>query len=380
MTRHKVTTITNQQQLGGWTEYEINVSMLEPASTFRLSRPFAADAWNLLPRDSRVRVQIDGNPVIDGFIDKRIKRSKDNTIEIEGRCRGGRLVQESAPRINYQGLELTQAAKQLVAPWFSTVTLSDAQNRKLRLGKGRRRVPAGNEPIIVRRTANGSGRVQPGTMRAAVLTELVSQAGLIWWTSADGKSVFIGRPNDDQAPSFYIRKAKGSVSGGSSNCLDLIYAEDNGDRYSLIACVGTGGGTEQDFGIAVSTRRAFVTDNADNTFDGTGADFIYPKRLLLPEKNFDSNHDAAEVVRREQIRRDFRRTTITAEMPYHGQWHSPVGSTIFAPNTVATITDEDFVPVLDLNALIYACTYRRARANETTTLSMVPAGTEVVAT
>jgi prophage tail gpP-like protein len=376
--RHVVTVVVDHQQIGGWTEYEISSSMIEPADAFSLRRPFDNASWNTCRRDARIRVFIDGAPVLDGFIDTRVKRAREGTLEIIGRDRAGRLVQESAPKINYEGLELSEAVRRLAEPWFTRVTLSDARNRTLRMGKTRR-IPAGNEPIIVRRSSNGSGRVQPGTMRWAVIQEIVSQAGLIAWASADGKELFVGRPNHNQAPTFTVRKAKREVSGLSSTCRDLIYTEDNADRYSLISCVGTGGGTEQDFGIAVSSRRAFVVDNEDNLVDGTGRDFQYPKRLLLPERNFDSNDDASRVAAREQARRDFRRTTFSAEMPFHGEWLSPRIATLYAPNTVATVIDEDFAPVLELDALVYACSYRRSRSEgETTLVEMVPVGTEVV--
>jgi prophage tail gpP-like protein len=362
--KHRVTVTVEGKTIGGWTEYEISSSMVEAADAFTMRRPFDAESWKLLERDSRIRVEVDGAPILEGFIDGRRKRKKEGTLEVRGRDRAGRLVQESAPRINYQGLELTEAIKRLADPWFSKVTLSDARNRRLRLGKSRR-IPAGNEPIIVRRSASGNGRVQPGTMRWAVIEELVSDAGLIAWSSADGKELFVGRPNHDQAPSFHILNANKAAPWGSgmdSNCRDLDYDEDNGDRYSLIACVGTGGGTVEDWGISVSSRRAYVTDNADNLDDGTGRDFKYPKRLLLPEKSFDSNDDASRI----------------ADMPYHGQWFGPT-ATLFAPNTVASVTDEDFDPPMREDFMIIGCQYRRNRKDgETTLLELVPVGTEIV--
>ncbi len=374
--RHEVAVVVDQQQVGGWTEYDISQSMIEPADAFTMRRPFDSRSWNTLRRDARVRVLIDGTQILDGFIDKRTKRSADGTLEIGGRDRSGRLVQESAPRINYQGLELTEAIKRLAEPWFTKVTLSDARNRKLRMGKNNGRVPSFNEPIIVKRSSSGAGRVQPGTMRWAVIEELVSQAGLICWSSADGKELFVGQPNNNQRPTFWVHK--GNSNDTQSSCLDLVQDEDNGDRYSLIACVGTGGGTEEDFGISVSSRRAFVTDNEDNTFDGTGRDFVYPKRLLLPEKSFDSVDDASRIAGREQTRRDFRRLTWTATMPYHGQWRVPNGpATIFTPNTVADIRDEDHDPILEETAMIYGCSFKRSSGGETTVLEMVPTGTGI---
>lgn len=374
--RHDVVVTVEGLSIGNWIEYEIASSMVEAADAFSMKCPFANATWNALPRDAKIRVEIDGAPILEGLIDGRKKRAKEGTIEIRGRDLVGRLVQESAPRINYEGLELTEAVRRLAEPWFTKVTLSDARNRRLRLGKSRR-IPAGNEPIIVRRTANGSGRVQPGTMRWAVIAELVSQAGLICWSSADGKELFVGRPNQNQAPSFVILKANRSRSASSSTCRDIDYDEDNGDRYSLIAAVGTGGGTEADFGISVSSRRAVTADGPN--LDGTGRDFKYPKRLLLPEKNFDSNADGALVAERERLRRDFRRTMISAEMPYHGQWFGPT-ATLFAQNTVASFTDEDFDPPMKFDALIVGATFRRNnKEGETTLLELVPVGTEVVA-
>lgn len=374
--RHVVTVICDQQQIGDWTSYEIESSMIEPADAFSMRRPFSPEAWRILRRDARIRVLIDDAPILDGFIDTRTKRAKDGTLEIGGRDRSGRLVQESAPRINYEGLELTDAIRRLAEPWFSKVTISDARNRKLRMGKARGRVPADNEPITVKRTTKGNGRVQPGTMRWSIIEELCSQAGYICWSSTDGTELFVGQPNNGQRPTFLVKKSKGA--GAPSDCLDLIQVEDNGDRYSLIAVVGTGGATEIDFGVAVSSRRAYVTDNEDNVTDGTGRDFQYPKRLMMPEKHFDSLEEASRAAEREQWRRDFKRITYSATMPFHGQWIGSSRATLFAPNTVAAVVDEDHSPVLEDEAMIYACTYSRSSAGETTIVEMVPTGTAIV--
>jgi prophage tail gpP-like protein len=374
--RHKVTVICDHQQVSQWIEYEIESNMITPADGFTMRKPFDPESWRILRRDARVRVLIDDAPILDGFIDKRVKRAKEGTFEISGRDRSGRLVQESAPRINYEGLELTEAIKRLASPWFDKVVLSDAENRKLRMGKKGRRTSIGREPIIVKRTSGGNGRVQPGTMRWAIIEELVTQVGLICWSSADGKSLFVGKPNGSQAPSFHILRAKGG--GRSSNCLDLIQDEDNGDRYSMIMVAGSGGGTDDDFGAPVASRSATVLDN-DGGLYGVGRDFAFPKRLLLPEKHFDSIQRAEEAASREKLRRDFRRTVYSATMPYHGQWITPTGATLFAPNTVAMITDEEHDPVLEDNGLIYSCTYKRTRTEgETTTLELVPSDTEIV--
>lgn len=370
--KHRIVVACEGKELDGWIEYEISSSMIEPSDSFSMRRPFTSKAYDLLERDARIRVEVDGAPILDGFIDKRVKRSKDGTLEIAGRDRAGRLVQESAPRINYEGLELTEAIRKLADPWFTKITLSDARNRTLKLGKRRNRIPAGTEPIIVKKTAGGNGTVQPGTMRWAIIEELASQAGLIVWASADGRELFVGRPNTKQSASYAIHKA---------NVRDLIWDEDNGDRYSVISVVGTGGGTERDFGIEVSSRRGVVYDTGEDAGpngDGTGRDFKYPKRLLLPEGHYSSEDAASRGAAQEQARRDFKRLTITADVHYHGQ-ETATGMTLFTTNTIAGVFDTDFVPLRTALAVVYSCTYRRSRKDgETTLLEMVPKDTEIL--
>lgn len=370
--KHRITVACEGKEIDGWIEYEIASSMIEPADGFTMRRPFNPKAWDLLERDARVRVEVDGAPILDGFIDRRTKRTKEGTIEIGGRDRSGRLVQESAPRISYEGLELTEAIRRLADPWFTKVTLSDARNRSLRLGKKRSRIPAGTEPIIVKKTSGGNGRVQPGTMRWAIIEELASQAGYIVWSSADGRELFVGRPNVRQEASYAFHKG---------NVRDLIWDEDNGDRYSMIAVVGTGGGTERDHGLEVSSRRGVVFDTGEDggpNGDGTGRDFKYAKRLLLPESHYTTELDASRGAAREQARRDFKRTTISIDVHYHGQ-ETRTGMTLFATNTVASVFDTDFVPLRAQLAMIYACSYRRSRKDgETTLLELVPNDTEII--
>lgn len=375
--QHRVSVTVQGVEIDGWEEYEIQSSMITPADAFSMRRPFDAAAWNQIKRDSRVRVAIDGTVVLDGFIDRRKKRSRENTMEISGRDRSGRLVQDSAPSVSYQGIEMTAAIKRLADPWFTVVTLSDARNRRVRLGKGNK-VPTGSEPIVIKRTSPGSAKVQPGQSRWQVIEEIVSQAGLICWSSADGRELVVGRPNYQQAPQFELRLAKPS-SGNATTVKELDWEEDDGDRYSVIAVVGTGGDTERDFGVNVSARRAVVYDNGTRGTDGTGRDFIHPKRLLMPERNFDGNKDAEEIAGREKARRDFRRSIVTATVPLHGQFVGLAAPTLFAPNTIARVIDEEFDPPVDGAYLSYACTYRANRSEgETTMLELVPSGTEIV--
>lgn len=378
--RHKTTVVVEGKQVDGWLSYEIASSMIEPADTFTMTRPWNAQAWEALRRDARVQVLIDNVTILDGFIDDRRKQTKAGTFVITGRDRAGRLVQESAPSYAYGGIDMVDAVKRLASPWFTSVSLSDARNRSLRRGKGRR-VPSGKEPLVLKVKTPGRGKVQPGQTRWAVIEEIVSQAGFLCWSSADGRELVIGKPNYSQAPQYLLYH---SLPGGSqkTTVLDLDYLESNGDRFSMIAVVGTGGGTSVDYGEAVSSRAGVVFDSGEDggpNGDGVGRDFIYPKRLLMPERDLDARNDASHVAGMEQSRRDFRRTQLTGEMDQHGQWIGTGAPTIFAPNTVARVVDEDFDPPLDDNFLIYSCTYRCDRqGGQTTMLELVPNGTEII--
>lgn len=374
--KHKVSVVVEGQQIDGWLSYEIASSMIDPADAFTLTRPFDPKAWLALRRDARIRVLIDGIVILDGIIDKRTKRTKDGTMTVTGRDRAGRLVQESAESIDYDSLTLTEAIRRLVAPWFTTVTLSDARNRALRRGKGKR-VSAGSEPIVANERHYRTGRVHPGQTKWQAIEQIMQSSLLCAWSSADGREFFIGQPNQTQAAQYQIINARVG-SSRTSTCKDLVIDEDNGDRFSKISCVGTGGGDEDDYGDNVVSREASVFDNPFNKIDGTGRDFIHPKRMLMPERQFDANQDAAAVARREQLQRDFHRTKVMATMQYHGQFLTGT-PTIFAPNTMAHVIDEDFEPALDDDYLIFACTYTGSRKDgEWTNLEMVPRGTEVI--
>lgn len=374
MAGHRVTVVCEGQIVDGWISYSISSSMIEPADAFTLVRPFSNDAWNLLRRDARVRITIDGTIVLTGLIDRRSKDARANTLEIAGRDLSGRLVQESAPSISYEKLTMLEALNRLASPWFGKVTTSDARNRSLRRGKGRR-VPAGNEPLVVNLPVPGRGKVHPGQPRWAVIEDIASQAGYIVWSSADGTELFIGKPNYSQAAQFLFCNARPG-SANKTTTKDLKLVEDNGDRYSLIAVVGTGGGDAANYGANVTSRSGRAFDN--HTADGTGRDFLYPKRLLMPERDFDSNQDGLRVAEREQARRDFKRTTVTCAMPDHGQHIGTAAPTIYAPNTLARVIDEDFAPTFDGEFLIYACTYEGSREGQSTSLELVPTGTEIV--
>lgn len=377
-TSHTIRIVTNGAVIGGWSGYHVSVSMITPGDAFELRRPFSAQAWNLLRRDSDVTIEIDGTPILRGFVEHRDKDSKMGTMVIGGRDRSGRLVDESAPSIDYTGMTVLQAFTELARPWFGTVTLSDARNRLLRRGKGKR-VAGSAEPVVtINIRVPRRGQVHPGERRSQVMNEIAKRAGLIWWSTCDGKEIFLGKPNHDQAPQFvFAHTALGSST--KATVKNLRITEDDGDRYSLIVVGGSGGQGTTDYGSNVIDRRGVVFDSPFNRIDGTGRDFIHPKRMYMPEHNFDSYGDAQRVAQNEQAKRDYKRHVVTVEAAHHGQFLGTGPATLFAPNTVARVIDEDQDPILDDTYLIVDCQFSSNRdQGETTTMHMVPTGTEIL--
>jgi prophage tail gpP-like protein len=384
---HAIQVVINGAVIGGWTGYRVDSSMITPADGFELRRPFSLEAWSLLRRDSDVTIELgsrseDGRvsgwtPILRGFVDKRVRQAKAGTMTISGRDRCGRLVDESAPAISFNGLTVEQAFKKLISPWFSTLTLSDARNRRLRRGKGRRVASGAEDPVTINIRVPRQGNVHPGEKRGHVMHEIASRAQLIWWSSADGKEIFIGKPNQTQAPQYVFTHAK-SGSATQATVKDLTITEDDGDRYSLIMVSGTGGQGDTNYGTIVTDNRGVSFDNPFNRLDGTGRDFIHPKRLTMPEKSFASFHDAQRVADIERIRRDYKRHIVSVEAPLHGQFLTSGGPpTLFAYNTVARVIDEELE--LDDTYLIVSCAFSSNREQgETTTMHMVPTGTEIL--
>jgi prophage tail gpP-like protein len=375
---HSIRVVCNGAQVEGWTGYHVDSSIITPADSFEMRRAFDAQAWNLLRRDSDIRIEIDGVPILRGFIDKRVRSAKAGTMVISGRDRSGRLVDESAPRIDYSGMTIESAIKELASPWFSRVTLSDARNRTLRRGRGKR-VAGGAEPFVtINIRVPRRGQVHPGEKRWQVMHEIAARANLMVWSSADGNEIFVGKPNQTQAPQYlFVHAATGSKT--KATVKDLVITEDDGDRFSLIMCAGVGGQSSTNYGTNVIDNRGVVFDNPFNRIDGTGRDFIHPKRLFLPERDFESYGDAQRVAANDQARRDYKRHVVSVNAGFHGQFLNPDATTLFAPNTVARVIDEEQSPILDDNYLVVSCSYSSDRdQGETTTLHMVPIGTEII--
>lgn len=371
---HQVSITIGDRQIGGWLDYEILSTMIEPADGFQMSRPFQLDAWNLCRLDESIKVAIDGTLVLDGYIDDRSKSAKAGTMEIAGRDKSGRLVQESIPNVTgWDGLRLDEAVRRLSAPWYTSVSLSNARNRSVSRGRGHK-AAAGSEPAFFKVAGKldeeHSGRLDPGETRWNVIEQLCSSVGLLCWSAADGRELVLGQPNYSQAIQYLFRHGR-----SGSTVKDMVLKESIRDAYALIEVHGAGQGDDADFGDNVTTFVGIAKDGPKT--DGTGKHFLRPKRLAKSQTAQASNAEAKRAADREMKRRNFHLRQLTVDAPLHGQVVAGKIPTLFVPDTLGRVIDDDLES--DESWFIYACSYKGSRAGgETTNLMLVPSGTEFV--
>jgi prophage tail gpP-like protein len=369
---HKVSIVVDGKEVRGWTEYTITSSMLDPVDTFSMTLPWSRDAWDMLRPERPVRVTIDGITVLRGYLEDRESPPDEDTIVVSGRDLVGRLVQESAPSFAYRGLSTLQLIERLADPWFTKVTLSNARNRKVLRGKGRKAV-AGDEPVRVDPRKDGL-LAEPGQTRWEIIERLLDQAGWTAWSAGDGTELVVGKPNYEQEVQWrFFRPAPGSARMAEGN-VSIGVKDSTGDRYSRIVVVGAGRGTTSNYGAAVAARYAEAKDNPA-TAEGTGGDFSEPKRLVL-QLPVQSTAEAQSNADREMRRRKAQGEAITVRAPLHGQLVGGRFRTIFCPDTLGAVEDER--TGRKGAYLVTSCKYTSNRANgERTDMDLVPKGTEL---
>lgn len=368
---HRVSILVDGREVTGWTDYTVNTSILDPVDTFAMRMPWSRAAWSLLVPDAPVRILLDGVPIVTGFLDDRELPVDDDLIAVTGRDRCGRLVQESAPAIDYRGLGVRELVARLAAPWFSVVTLSNARNRRVLRGQGKR--ADGFEPV--RLNTRVATRLEPGQTRWTVIEELLGQAGYLAWSAGDGAELVIGQPNYDQEIQFEFRRPAPGGRGG--NVLGLGVRQSTADRYSRIVVLGSGGGTDANYGIAVAARAGEARDNPA-TPQGDGRDFSAPKRLVMADEAVVSRAEAEARARREMARRRANAHVVSVQAPLHGQRIAGRALTLFCPDTLARVDDER--TGTSGVFLVVSCSYRGTRSEgETTVMELVPRGTELAA-
>jgi prophage tail gpP-like protein len=369
---HNISVIVDGVQVHDWETYDITTDMQTPADHFTMRMPFKTEVWKLCRGDRPIQVLIDNVVILTGFIGERLVPEDDEVIEIIGRCRAGRLVDESAPGINFSGLTMKSLIEKVADPWFKRVTFSNARNRNVIRGRGRK-AKAADDPLKLFAQKRIGTHIEPGQTRWQVIETLCTQADCLAWSAGDGSELIVGQPNYNQEPQFrFFMPKAGSKRTAEATVLGMGVRDRTDDSYSRIIVVGSGVGTTVNYGESVTARYGEAKD-AD-TPQGDGGRFSAPKRLIAM-RSVNSIAQAKELAEREMARRNAHAGGITVRCAAHGQVVAGAYTTIFAPDTIASVEDER----TDIKGkyLITSCTYRSGRRGEETTMTLVPSGTDL---
>lgn len=365
--------------------YEIDLDMLELADAWSLSLRHELRAWQWAAPDNPIVIELNGRPVVTGLIDestRRVDKAGGAVLELQGRDRGGRLVDSAAPLLNLTGLGILDLARELVTAiggfdLFPRVELQNASNRRLMVGGGSARAKTSREPAIDTSPDRSDRRVRPGQTRAQILEDWLTQAGLLGWSSADGSTFIVGRPNYDQEPQYELRiPAPGSARRRDGNVLSMSSRETSGDRYSRIVVLGSGAGNARNFGANVQRRG--VALQGPNP-DGTGRSFTLPKDLIIVDDDLRSQAAAQARADHEMALRESLAAQITATVRGHSQAFGATGARAnFAIDTLVRVVDEEIdAPGNPRDWLITRVHFTGGRDGQTSTLTMVPRGTDL---
>ncbi|WP_428264798.1 phage baseplate assembly protein [Haliangium sp.] len=370
--------------------YSIDVDLLQPADAFTLAFPLDAHTWRCIPLDAEVQVAIDGVPVLNGFVDS-LRDNGDGTFVAEGRDRSGRLVDESVPGAGFAvaNKRLSEVVEDLVAPWYTGVTFSNAADRRLRRGRGKKS-PAGKEPALTRQERLATAqRIEAGTTRWEALERFLRPLQLLAWSTADGRELVLARPQYDQAPQYELFETL-----AASNVKRMSLSKSVAGRYALLEVSGSGRPPGVPAPPFIPTfpgqkRPKYVARNRIGVArdgpadDGTGEDFIHPKRLFVVSEAL-STAEAQLEAERALARGRVQARQLEVTVPGHGQWLDGASApTLYAPDTVAIVRKEveaapgDDAPAVLVDASFYCTrvTYQGSRDDEQTTLGLVPLGT-----
>jgi prophage tail gpP-like protein len=377
--------------------YQITNDMLALADSWSIELPVKRQLWDLVETDNEVQVHIDNSLVLSGFVGRRAKNR--GRIEVSGRDRGGRLVDESAPLVRFAGKKIEDLALAVAGEWFEEVRLDNATNRRLIGGRGARRranvdpeavalaiATFGGSPVIPPSPPRRSGRtasgepailvgkeirhkVAPGETRAEVLMSFLEQAGLMAWSTADGKTLVVGKPNQRQPARWhFFQAAPGSTRRGETNVIEMEYIEDVEELFAEITACGAGKGDSVNYGKNVTRRRA--------TARLAGRLFARAKRLLISDPDVRSPAEALERAEREMRELAAGSKLLEIEVSGHGQFDPRVGwPEIFRFDTVAHVEDEEIGLVGDF--FVTRCEFSGSKRESRTMLSLVPVGTEL---
>jgi prophage tail gpP-like protein len=204
---------------------------------------------------------------------------------------------------------------------------------------------------------------------------VLSKAGLLAWSSADGKELIVGKPNYEQEPQWsFLNVLPGGQRENSPTILDLHVRESSGERYSQITVCGTGKGNDSNYGPNVTQKKATVRDSSGPA--GTGGTFAFPKRLLIADSDITTQQKAQERALREKALRDAQALEVVLELE---SWSSaPVSGgkpVVYHTDRIFHLEDEE--SGINEDFLVTRVDFAQGSGMQACTIRGVPRGTEL---
>ncbi len=351
MTRHTVNVLVSGAEIRDWESYEIRLSLREPVSTAALSGAFQADRFAALPLGAEVQISIDGRPVFSGFITSRARRG--HRLDISCHDRMWLIVQDCAPLRRIRKDSILSLAEAMVDGLFPSIVLQNARNRAL-YGSGARR--SGTEPPVFDKSSDPI-KTPAGATRWAALAEVLLRAELLGWSSGDGQSLILAKPNFAQEPRYDFVLS----DNGRGTCTDIKITESIEQSYRNVIVVGQSRTVSGRFSYGIDLQR-----------QATATDPNYPLPITrrIVEQCY-SIEDAARLAQAhlDDAKSDAIEYVVTAEQ--HGQ-----GDRLYVPDTVCRIVDErnGFSEL----GYVTSVSYRGGRNEEWADIRCVPLETRIV--
>jgi prophage tail gpP-like protein len=385
-----VTLIVEGRELETPMDYSVDIDLLTPSDSLEFTLPLDAETLSRVPLDGEVQFVIDDAVVFTGYVET-VAATPESTIRVTALDKCGRLVAESVDGAGFsaQGRGMREAIELIAGPWFPDIVFSNAEDRRLRLGRGSK-ARTGTEPALTFRDALESVQyIEAGTTRWEALERILRAFQLLAWSSGDGSTLVVARPNYDQEPQYELFETR-----AVSNVKSMSFAKSNAGRYAQIEVSGSGfpPGIPPPPRVQVTPGVAaprFVSHNNLGVIfdgpngDGTGGDFLRPKRLFVVSEALNRGEAQIEAERYlSRSRAKAREITVTAAD--HGQVREGTQyRTLYTTDTVSRIYKTiDAAPGDDaeaelVNASFYCTqvTHEGSRDTEETTLHFVPMGT-----
>lgn len=407
-----------------WVRYGIRINMLEAADSFDLSfGPVRREVWDLVAPDEAVEIIMGDDTIMCGFIDERTRSGKANEINITGRCKCGRLVDESMDLQTFDQGNVLTAVEAIVAPWFDKVVVSNENNRSLIQGRRAFKVVATPPPVAlstlsttrfvldtatvpltadlknvlpgqpqfvlgqvltsVRQDLGSRGRrigpkkVDPGDTRWETLEHFLELDRLLAWSSANGKEFIVSLPHYKQSPQFaFFAPAHDSKRAEQGNVIDFEYTDSVAERYSEITVVGSSRGDSRNYAKRVTRNKRSVFNGSGDR--GIGRDFKHRKVLIVSDHDVKNKEESFARAVREMSIRDATRASLSVTVRSHRQALRP-GATAARFSTDTMCTWEDEALGIFGEYLITGVEYGGGRGNRLTRLTLVPKGTDLSA-